>query len=370
MTAAHRWGIVGAVVLLLLAAPVLVGALPARGAPVSATALLARVQASSHRPFTAYAVTDGAVRLPVNDTLTGLGQLLGTSNTERVWWQDPHTWRVATLRPTGETDLVHHRDRMVQWTYESRSAAIVPDVKVRLPQTTDLLPHQLAQRVLAGARPAELRRLPARRVAGRDALGLRLRPADPQASVRLVDVYVDRVTSVPLSVTVLSRGVPGPSLTSRYLEFRPGSPDPAALRFEPPPGVHETYNGYVDIASAVDRFADRQPPRSLAGLPARAPGVRSRHGSVGVYGRGPTVLLALPLWSRSADRVRDQLSDAVGAVTTHRGVLLSAPPLHLLLANPEHNGTSWLLAGTVTVKALAHAAGQLAAHRPSLQGAP
>jgi hypothetical protein len=359
---------VAAVVVLLVAARLLVRVLPAQGAPVSATALLARVEGSRDRPFTAYAVTDGAVRLPVDDTLTGLGRLLGSSSTDRVWWQDRRTWRVATLRPTGETDLVHHRDRMVEWTYESRSATTVPDVEVRLPRTTDLLPQELARRVLSGARPAELSRLPARRVGGRDALGLRLRPADPQAAIRRVDVYVDRVTAVPLSVTMYSHGVRGPSLTSRFLQFSPGRPDPATLRFVPPPGADQTFDGFVDIASAVDRFADREPPARLGGLPARAPGVRGRHGSVGVYGRGPTVLLALPLWSRSAHRVHDQLSHAAGAVTTEQGLLLGAPPLHLLLADPEHNGTRWLLAGTVTPRTLAAAARQLATHRPSLQG--
>ena len=368
VTAAHRWGIVGAVVLLLLAVPVLVRSLPARGATVSAIALAAQVQDSRDRSFTAYAETAGAVQLPVDDTLTGLGRLLGGNSTVRVWWQDPHTWRVATLRPTGETDLVHHHDRAVRWTYESRSAAVVPDVEVRLPQTTDLLPHELARRVLAGARASELSRLPARRVAGRDALGLRLRPAGRQASIRRVDVYVDRVTSVPLSVTVYSHGLRAPSLTSRYLAFAPRRPDPAVLRFRPPPGAHVSFDGFVDIASAVDRFASRVPPASLAGLPARGPGIHRRHGSVGVYGRGPTVLLALPLWSRSAHRVRDQLSHGAGAVRTKQGLLVTAQPLRLLLADPEHNGTSWLLAGTVTARTLADAADQLVAHRPALQG--
>src|SRR3954452_9663157 len=88
VTATHRWGIVGSVVLLLLAVPVLVRSLPARGATVSATALLARVQDSRDRPFTAYAETAGAVQLPVDNTLTGLGQLLGATSPVRVGWQD------------------------------------------------------------------------------------------------------------------------------------------------------------------------------------------------------------------------------------------------------------------------------------------
>jgi hypothetical protein len=51
-------------------------------------------------------------------------------------------------------------------------------------------------------------------------------------------------------------------------------------------------------------------------------------------------------------------------------VLLGATPLQLLLADPEPNGTSWLLAGTVTPTALADAADELAHHRPSLRSRP
>jgi hypothetical protein len=79
------------------------------------------------------------------------------------------------------------------------------------------------------------------------------------------------------------------------------------------------------------------------------------------------VLLALPLWQRTADRVRADLARQPGSRRTDAGVLVAAPPMRLLLANAEPNDSRWLLAGTVTRKALVDAADQLAATRPGLR---
>jgi len=253
----------------------------------------------------------------------------------------------------------------VQWVYESSEATMTPDVPVRLPTTVDLLPPELARRVLSGARPAELTRIPARRVAGRDAPGLRLRPADRQSSVGRVDVYVDPGSGVPLRVDLVARGGRSPALTVRFVDFTPGRPAPAALGFEPPADARLRFDSIVDLAAAADRFAARVPPTSLAGLPQRQQAL----GSVGVYGRGPTVLIAVPLWSRTSERIRGELQQQPGVVRLGGGLLTAADPLRLLLAAPEVNGTSWLLAGTVTEQALSDAADQLARDRPGLRGA-
>jgi outer membrane lipoprotein-sorting protein len=365
MTAARRWWCVGLVVLLLVATPVLVSALPPRGEDLGAAALLDRVRSSRDVAFSGYAETAGAVGLPENDQLSSLSKLVGDTNEVRVWWADPHRWRVATLRPTGETDLVHQGDRMLRWVYESKNVTLVPDVPVRLPTTVDLLPHELARRVLSGARASEVSRLPAERVAGRDALGLRLRPADAQSSVGRVDVYADRVTGLPLSVEMYSRSSRTPVLTSRFLDVTLQRPAASALSFTPPRDARVRTDEVVDLADAVNRYAARVPPPTLAGLRARDPG--AVRGSVGVYGRGPTVLLAIPLWHRTADRVRRDLEGQPGTLPLAEGLLVEAAPLRLLLANQEPNETSWLLAGTVTRPALRAAARELAADRPGLR---
>ncbi len=367
MTAARRWALVGCVVLLLVAAPLVVRALPAHDEDLSAVALLHRIQDARSVAFSGYVESAGSVGLPDNEDLSGLTKLLGRTNQVRVWWRDPRTWRVATLRTTGETDLVHAGDRLLRWVYESKNVTLEPDVAVRLPQTTDLLPNELARRVLSGARDRELSRLPARRVAGRDALGLRLSTADPQASIARVDVWADRRTGLPVDVRLYARGSAVPVVWSRFLDLTVGEPAASALVFSPPHDAQVRTDDVVDLADAVNRFAARVPPESLAGLPWRGPAAPADQGSVGVYGRGPTVLLALPLWHRTADRVRDDLTRQPGSRQTGAGVLVAAPPMRLLLANPEPNESSWLLAGTVTRKALVDAADQLAASRPELR---
>jgi outer membrane lipoprotein-sorting protein len=368
MTAARRWWSVGFVVLLLLASPAIVRALPVSDSDVSATALLHRIRASRDVDFSGYAETTGNVALPANDALSGLTQLLADSNRVRVWWRDPATWRVSTLRPTGETDLVHSGTRTVRWVYESKRATAIPDVPVRLPTSFDVLPNELARHVLAGARPSELTRLPARRVAGRDALGLRLVPSGPEGSVGRVDVYADRASGIPLSVDVYARGSRTTSLTSHFADFTPGRPPASALRFTPPDDARVRFDEVVDLAAAADRFSNRRPPKTLVGLPARTVAGGDFEGSVGVYGRGPTVLLAVPLWSRTANRLRRDLGTRPGVGQIPQGTLLEAPPLRLLLGAPEPNRTSWLLLGTVTEATLVKAADELARHRPELRG--
>jgi hypothetical protein len=201
------------------------------------------------------------------------------------------------------------------------------------------------------------------RVAGRDALGLRLRPADPQAAIDRVDVYADPVSGLPLRVELFARGSVTPSLRSSFIDLSLRLPSAHELRFRAPRDAAVRYDEVVDIAAAADRFAARIPPSTLAGLPAR----QSFRGSVGVYGRGPTVLIAVPLWSRTADRVRENLRGTPGVASLDVGLLVSATPLRMLLARPEPNDGSWLLAGTVTRRALVDAADQLQRHRPELR---
>ncbi len=188
-------------------------------------------------------------------------------------------------------------DRMLRWVYESKNVTLVPDVAVRLPDTADLLPNELARRALSGARSGEVSRLPARRIAGRDALGLRLRPADPQASIGRVDVYADRATGLPVQVQMFGRGAATPSVTSRFLDLTAGGAVVLGARVLPA----------ARRAPAQRRRRRprrrRQPVRLPGAAAGRWPGCPQRaapagraHGAVGVYGRGPTVLLAVPLW--------------------------------------------------------------------------
>ena len=89
-----------------------------------------------------------------------------------------------------------------EWSYERDRAETSVDPRIRLPRTADLTPPAVAARLLRDVDADELTRLPARRVAGRDALGLRLVPGAPQSSIDHVDVWADRETGIPLRVEV------------------------------------------------------------------------------------------------------------------------------------------------------------------------
>lgn len=338
----------------MLAVPLLVHARPVTGSDVTAAELLDRVRQSRTVPFTGYAETAGAVSLPAEESLSSVARILGDTSSVRIWWSGPDSWRTATLRPTGETGHWHREGRMVRWVYESKRVTISPDVPVRLPISVDVLPHVLADRVLAGARPEELSRIGVARVAGRDTDGLRLTPSAPQSSIDHVDVWVDRGTGVPLEVEVVGDGEVGVALSTSMLDVSFAAPTREELAFTPPPDATLHFDEALDLAAAADRYADRTVPDALAGLPARAEGVRS----VGVYGRGPTLLLAVPLRDSDAERLRDELAERPGAVCVPEGWVVTTGPLQLMVTAPASAG-SWLVSGTVTQEAAVTAAGEL-----------
>ncbi len=344
----------GVGVLLLLAVPLLVDARPVPSNDITATALLQRIEDSEDVSFTGYAQSVGQVSLPSEESLSSVAGLLGDTTSVRVWWDGPDRWRTATLRPTGETGHWHRDGRTVRWVYESKRATLSPDVPVRLPISVDVLPHLLASRVLDGATPQELTRIGSDRVAGRAADGLRLVPSDPQASIARADVWADAETGVPLRVELVSSLDDAVALRSSMLDVSFEAPSQEVLSFEPPPDATLVYDDTVDIAAAADRYAERTVPDVLAGLPLRVDGVRS----VGVYGRGPTVLLAVPLRDSDAERFREQISGRIGAECLRRGWLVGTGPLQLLVTPPALEG-SWLVTGTVTRDAALDAAAEL-----------
>ena len=73
----------------------------------------------------------------------------------------------------------------MRWTYESSDARFTPYSDVRLPNDSDVVPAGAGQRGCSRApRPPSSSRLPARRVDGRSAVGLRLVPSDSRTDDR------------------------------------------------------------------------------------------------------------------------------------------------------------------------------------------
>ncbi len=365
MTTARRWAVVAAGAVLLLLAPYVISRIPVARTSISATALLTRIQASAGIGYSGYAESAGALALPVtNSDFSSLADLLGGRTDLRVWWRAASDWRVDTVNAVGERDYHQDAAGTWRWDYEDNFAertdfAAAP--QARLPRADDLLPPSLARRLLSQAVASEVSRLPDRRIAGRDVPGLRLRPAAPASSISQVQVWA-LPSGLALRVDVFGRTGPA-VLSSAMLDVTPHRPTAARTVFTPPAGAQVHTDELPDIVSSLDQFAQATPPVRLAGL-TRAPGFQAGFDSVGLYGRGVTLLVALPLPPRLADELAGQLSGAAAVTQQGTAAGLQIGPVTLRLTARAPNGTRWLLAGTVTPKTLVTAERQL----PALSG--
>lgn len=356
MTPARRWWLVAIGVALLIGVPLGVRAIPVADSAITAPALFQRIQSSQGHAYSGYAETLGTLQLPVADRFTDIGSLLGERTRMRVWWRSASDWRVNKVLSSGESDLVHHSTRTTEWDYEKSAVTISRDPAIRLPRTADLLPPELTRRLLQDVDPSELSRLAARRVAGRDAPGLRLSPAAPQSSIDHVDIWADPSTGVPLRVEVFAVASTSASFTSEFMSFSSATPAATTTAFAAPAGARVSYDGIVDIADAANHYAPVAPPHILAGL-SQSGDARLR--AVGVYGAGVTQLIAIPLWDRASEPLRIQLEKTPGVRLVEEGDIFSVGPLSVLLTQHENFDGGWLLAGTVTEATLTTAAHEI-----------
>src|SRR5262245_19849049 len=148
MTAWNRWCLVALGVVLVVATPLALRAVPARDQDVDAQTLLSRVSSAEHHPYSGYVESRGNLQLPVADRFTDVGSLFGERTRMRVWWRDADEWRVDKLLVSGETDLVHAASGTTTWSYEDAEATVSHDPSIRLPRTADLVPPTLAARLL------------------------------------------------------------------------------------------------------------------------------------------------------------------------------------------------------------------------------
>lgn len=343
----------------LVVTPLVVAARPVAESDLTAVALAERIDQSATQGWSGLVESSGSLQVPDTDSFAGLVQLLGEQNRLRVWWRADDDWRVDQIRSTGETDLFRAGSTLVRWEFESETASISPVSTIRLPDSSDLPPATLARSMLQGARPDELVRLPSRRVAGIAAAGLRLTPAERASSVGHVDVWADPTTGVAVRVELYGRTDRSPVLVSRLTDLALGVPEPATTRFEAGPGVALSYAESTDVAAAANALARIDLPPTLAGLGSRS---GADPGAVGVYGRGPTTVIVLPLRGQVAGPLRQRLRDSAAVEQTSLGTLLGVGPITVLVTPRSERG-SILLAGTVTPAILRQAAGELTANR-------
>ncbi len=359
MTSWRRWGVVTLGVALLVALPSVVSRWPTSSSAVSASDLLRRIQASSGVAYEGYAESAGSLSLPVTTSqISEVSDLLSSTTRLRVWWRGPTDWRVDTVDLTGEHDLHGTTGGTWSWDYEANSVVFTrSDDQIRLPQARDLVPASLGRRLLSQAEPSEVRRLPVARIAGHQAAGLRLVPSSPQSSIDHVDVWALASSGLPVRVAAYGKGTSGAVFTTAFQDLSTSTPRPTVTGFTPPSGARIRTQNAPDVVALADRAARVRPPSTLAGLSTDA-GV-SPGGSVGVYGRGLTVLVAIPLPASVAGPLNDQVGKLIGVTKSDAGIGFTVNPVSVFLTTPDDDGRAWLLTGTVTAQTLATAATQV-----------
>jgi hypothetical protein len=296
--AARRWLAVGLGVVLLASLPAVIAAWPAPRVAVDAARLRDLVLGSGDRPYQGYVDTQGRLDVPDLPVVGDVLALAGGATRIRAWYAGPRSWRVAVLTTTGERDIYRSPDGTFVWDFERNLIGFTPgDLPVRLPWAADVVPPELARRILQAVGPGDaVTSIPSRRVAGVTAAGLRITPADPQTTVAAVDIWADPDTGLPLRVQLTGKGATVPVLVTEFLDVAQTVPDAEVLR----PGVPDTAGLSVasgeEVASAVGQVAPVRLPSSLVGRPAVRQTAIGVVPGIAAYGKGLStfVVLALP----------------------------------------------------------------------------
>jgi hypothetical protein len=360
----RRWALVAAAAVLACALPTIVATLPSAGAQPDAGRLRGLILDSVNRPYVGYAETQGALGLPSLPDLGNLTGLLSGTTDIRVWYRAPDRSRVDVVDTVGERDVYETPNGEYTWDYGSDLLTrIVGDEPVRLPRAGDLVPPELARRVLTMDAQDPVVSLPPRHVAGIDAVGLRLRPTDPATTVGQVDIWADPATGLPVRVDVTPRGADRPILTSQFLQV--SATDPADATLAPPvqgAGGVSTATA-PDVLGALGSLGRVPLPARLGGY-ARQPQLAGLPG-VGRYGAGLATFVVLPLPGSVGASAMDTATKAGAApvaVQRGRAVLIQIPMLAVLIERVCDRRT-YLVAGLVDPAVIEQAAVQLAATR-------
>ena len=295
-TAARRWGLVALLAVLVLAAPAVAAAWPVAPATTPDPAVLRdRIAASADRPWSGYAESSAGLGLPRVAALSDVTTLLGGTTRMRAWYAAPDRQRVDQIDATGERDRYTTPTGQAVWDYGATLLTLVRrDPTVRLPRPDDLLPPQLARRLLSGTAAADpVSALPPRRVAGVDAPGVRVTVSDPRTTVGALDLWADPDTGLPVAVDVLTRGATSPILSTRFFTLDQGPPDPAALTPKRGPGAGLSRSPTSDLFGVLGRGSPRLLPDTLDGIDRERP--ERGFGALGRYGTSLSQLVVVPL---------------------------------------------------------------------------
>lgn len=361
----RRWAVVLAAVAVLCATPAAVAAWPVHTPRISTGTLRERIRLSAGQPYQGYAVSTGTMGLPALPRLQTVTALFSGTTRMRAWYAGPDRWRVDVLDTGTERDLYQAPDGQYVWDYDdNRLTLVTGDQSFRLPRAADLMPPDLARRLLGAAAGDRVTRLDGQRVAGIDAAGLRIRPTDPHTSVGHVDIWADPASGLPLRVEVTGRGAAHPVLASRFLDV--GVTAPAAPVLAPPaprPGLGLTVTSTPDVLGALRRF-------DLAALPDRLAGQARRDtaspvSAIGLYGDGLARFVVVRLPGRLGDQAYDSAGAWGQAVRFAGGeaALISTSLLSVMIMHSTADGRYYLLAGLVDGQWLRQVGAELAGFR-------
>jgi hypothetical protein len=358
----RRWLVVAALTAVAVAVPFVPNVLPVSTAAVDPAQLRDLIMRSANVPHQGYAESSGRLPVPELPKLASVTSLLTGTTRIRTWYASPSRERFDVITTTGETDVYRNVDG--EHTYDSgenKLTALYGTLPIRLPRAGDMLPPDLARRVLNAAPGDALSSIPARRVAGISAAGLRLKPTDPDTTVGHVDIWADPASGVPLRVELTAKNTEDPVLITRFLDFSLDPPDDYVMTPTVPPNVGADSIEASDIADALGRFGLVAAPDRLAGRDLR---IEDLAGIASVYGTGLSSFVVVQLPRDVADAAFDAAKKAGGQEASN-AAYLQVPPLSLAVVRSNGGRRTFLLAGLVSTKVLEQAGGELAALRRS-----
>jgi hypothetical protein len=359
----RRWLVVAVLTVAAVAVPFAPNVLPTSTAAVDPAQLRDLIMRSANVPHQGFAESSGRLPVPELPKLASVTALLTGTTRIRTWYASPSRERFDVVTTTGETDVYRTVDDGEQ-TYESgenKVTYLYGALPVRLPRAGDMLPPELARRILNAAPGDALSSIPARRVAGVSAAGLRLKPTDPDTTVGHVDIWADPASGVPLRVELTAKGTEDPMLITRFLDFSLDPPADDVLTPKLAPQVGAGSIEASDIADALGRFGLVAAPDRLAGRDLQ---IEDLAGIAGVYGSGLSSFVVVQLPRDVADAAFDAAKKAGGQEAAN-AAYLQVPPLSLAVVRSNAGRRTFLLAGLVSTKVLEQAGGELAALRRS-----